>query len=381
MSEAGWLLLLLFLGCCSLITVAVLWRPFTLAQHQRFSRTPYHLTSSNTTLLPSEEKAADETVDWLELLITALHLLVIGHSRGGKTSVIHELALRWVKQGYRVLVCDLDAAPGLWVGCDVYGYGNDSTAINSALLELGTEVERRRTLRGNGTRRSFPPLYIIIDEYQDVTRSKDCPTARELVEDILRRGGKLDIHLTLGVQDKQVKTMGFEGQGDLRRNFTFILEVRKDRAEKRWAKISEGSDEKAVQTYLIPSLPDLDQLVEQAQTNLSPIPHSDIAQEQEIAPILSSEEIAHITLAIARGIHTKTSIVKSMPGYSSRRHKLYAALYDTLAQAIQASSTTQHTTLESQAVALAEKPIVPAQLPNDQHIQHPEADQHPQSVL
>src|SRR5437867_1881356 len=84
------------------------------------------------------------------------------------------------------------AAAGLWPGCTVYGYANDLAAINQALVAIRAEVERRRTLRGSGQQRTFPPLYLVIDEYQDVGRAPACPLARSLVEDVLRRGGKLN---------------------------------------------------------------------------------------------------------------------------------------------------------------------------------------------
>jgi hypothetical protein len=201
---------------------------------------------------------------WLTQLGQALHLLVIDHSQGGKTTLIHDLARQLATAGNEVIVCDPDVAPGLWPGCKVYGYANDLAAIERALAEVRVEVERRRELRGMGRQRTFAPLYLVIDGYQDIGRVGGCPEARALVEDVLRRGGKLNVHLIIGVQDKQVKTMGFEGQGDLRRNFTSIAEVRADRGGHRWATVSTPVDEDSTATYEVPQLPDLEQLLEAA---------------------------------------------------------------------------------------------------------------------
>lgn len=194
-------------------------------------------------------------VDWIGALVGALHLLVIGHSRGGKTTLIHDLAQRRRQRGERVIVCDLDAARGQWPGCEVHGYANDIKAVRAALSIVGAEWERRNSLRAAGVR-AFDRLTLIIDEYADVAED-----ARELVERILRRGGKLEIRLVVGVQDKQVKTMGFEGQGDLRKNFAYVVEVRRDAAGRRWASLQENGEGPAT-TYAVPMLPDPEALIE-----------------------------------------------------------------------------------------------------------------------
>jgi energy-coupling factor transporter ATP-binding protein EcfA2 len=199
---------------------------------------------------------------WMQDVRQVLHLLVIGHSGGGKTSLIHALAVAYAAEKHRVIVCDPDAAPGLWSACDVYGNGDNFSAITLALHGIKTEVAKRRDLRGQGARRSFEPIYVVIDEYQDVVNK--CEGARALVEDILRRGRKLDIHLIIGVQDKAVKTMNFEGQGDLRRNFSWIIEVRKTGDNLRTARLSDPNDDTKTVTHIVPRLPDLDKLVEEA---------------------------------------------------------------------------------------------------------------------
>lgn len=209
----------------------------------------------------AEPVAIEDDGAWLDRLVRALHLLFIGHTGGGKTTLVHWLATRRAELGARVIVCDPDAAPGLWPGCEVYGYGNDFTAINKALGMVAQEVERRRKLRGSGQQRQFPPLHLVIDEYQDT--ATDCPLAKELVEDVLRRGRKLGVHLVIGVQDKLVKTMGFEGKGDLRKNFSYVVELRKDKSDQRWATLTATGDDEGV-TYRVPDLPDPEKLIEQS---------------------------------------------------------------------------------------------------------------------
>jgi hypothetical protein len=227
------------------------------------------LDTDSPALTGSQTLQALDSETWLAALLQAAHLLFVGHSRGGKTTLVHELATRLALAGMRVIVGDPDAAPGLWLGCAVYGYGNDFAAISAVLKTIDIEMERRRDLRGHGVQRSFEPFYLVLDEYRDVAQY--CDEARALVEDMLRRGGKLDMHLLIGVQDKQVKTMGLEGQGDLRRNFTWMVEVRRDSAGQRWVTLTDPNDEDTALTYRMPQLADLDALVEAAASRLGAV--------------------------------------------------------------------------------------------------------------
>jgi len=353
---------------------AAVWVSNHREHRQRAARRPTPYPPSPSTTM-SSSRGSDTA--WLTELTKALHLLVIGHSQGGKTTLIHELACRLASAHIKVIVCDPDAAPGLWPGCHVSGYANDLVAIDRALGDVRAEVERRRALRGSGRQRTFAPLYLVIDEYQDIGRAGECPTARPLVEDVLRRGGKLNIHLIIGVQDKQVKTMGFEGQGDLRRNFTYIVEVRADRGGHRWAMVTTPADEEATATHEVPLLPNLERLIE-AAPRLSAAAMLDaqsatasavISREMPATSAVTSrempendaenlrsaethfpasagdftvseaafsfEEIAQIAAMIARGGKGKTEIVQSMPGYSGRKYRAYAAYYDRVHEAIE----------------------------------------------
>jgi hypothetical protein len=202
---------------------------------------------------------AAPAADVLGVLDESLHALLIGYSGGGKTTLMHELAQRWTQRA-SVLVCDPDAAPGLWAGCDVAGAGDDYEGIGAALARVGQLVATRRRARAAGVR-TFAPLYVCIDEYQDVARNVE--QARAVVEDVLRRGRKLGVHLVIGVQDKAVKTLGFEGQGDLRRNFTWIAELRQRADGTREARLQANGDGGWV-TLPVPELPDLDALIDQA---------------------------------------------------------------------------------------------------------------------
>lgn len=198
----------------------------------------------------------DERPELLVTLDEQPHRLIIGHTRGGKTTLIHELATSWAQRGERVLVGDPDAAPGLWPGCEVRGYGDDVESIGELLNVVQAEVEGRRLARAQGVRR-FEPLHLVIDEAHDVLPALD--GGLELFEDVARRGGKLNIRMTVGVQDKQVKTLGLEGKSALLRNFC-TADVMKNREGRRVAVLRDP--ETGQKTSMpIPQLTDPESLI------------------------------------------------------------------------------------------------------------------------
>jgi hypothetical protein len=198
----------------------------------------------------------------MTLLADALHNLVIGHTGGGKTTLYHALTAMWVKRAKRepdpakqglVVVLDPDAAIGLWPGCKVYGRGSNYDLIDKVAVNIGRLFDRRNKLYAEGAE-DFPPLYVVIDEYAAVTANTQY--VKPVVEQILRRGRKLNIHLMLGVQDKQMKTMDMKGQTDLMQNFTYIVQALKDhKTGERKLVIADGYGGNK-QEFVTPRLPD-----------------------------------------------------------------------------------------------------------------------------
>jgi hypothetical protein len=204
-----------------------------------------------------------------EELIPALestpHRLIIGHTRGGKTTLVHHLATSWARQGERVLVADPDAAPGLWPGCTVTGHGDDLESITRMLEEVKVEVAARRKARAQGTRQ-FPPLHLVIDEAQDVLPAIE--GGLELFEDIARRGGKLNIRMTVGVQDKQVRTLGLQGKSEVLRNLQ-VADVLKNREGQRMAVIRDAETGQKI-SLAIPDLPNPERLIRPVEPQTTP---------------------------------------------------------------------------------------------------------------
>jgi hypothetical protein len=216
--------------------------------------TPSVATPSVATPSVATLPATDDNL--VETLESTPHRLIIGHTRGGKTTLIHHMATSWAAAGERVLVGDPDAAPGLWPGCEVRGAGDDVASIGELLAIVAGEVSERRTQRAAGVRR-FAPLHLVIDEAQDVLPA--LPGGLELFEDVARRGGKLNIRMTVGVQDKQVKTLGLKGKSELLRNLQ-VADVMKAPDGRRVAILRDGETGARI-TVPIPQLRDPETLI------------------------------------------------------------------------------------------------------------------------
>jgi energy-coupling factor transporter ATP-binding protein EcfA2 len=220
--------------------------------------------------------------DWIEMVLRSLHLLVIGHTNGGKTTLLHFLAGKWIERGNRVIVCDLDAGKGQWPGCEVFGAGDDLNGARKALLLAKKIFTHRNKLRAQNGRRVFDPIYVIIDEYADVAH-----ISKEVCERLLRRGRKLNIHLIMGVQDKNVKTLKFEGQGTLREQFTYIVSMQIGTNGVRTATITNEVEDGEV-VHVTPTMPDPDSFiiadpVVEADTAAEKLTELDLTQSEEAA--------------------------------------------------------------------------------------------------
>jgi len=186
------------------------------------------------------------------------HRLIIGHTRGGKSTAMHAMTAHWRRQGHPVVVCDPDAARGQWPGCQVAGYNEDYAGIARALSAAGAEFRRRSAAYVEG-QRDFTPFHVVIDEVQEVFR--EVPPSKAAVETFARRGAKRGIFVTLGTQDNHVDSLGLDSAAVLQNFIT--AELRKDKDGRRVATVYRGNaarrrDER---TFPVPQLPDPKQYI------------------------------------------------------------------------------------------------------------------------
>src|SRR5262249_4942627 len=146
--------------------------------------------------------------NWIQALVNAFHVLIVGGTRGGETVLAHEIAecRAATDEGY---VIDPDNPPGMWPFAPMgVGGGEDFDEADRLLAWFETVIAERRQERRDG-RRKFAPITLVISELGAVMLG--CPKARPMFEEIVRRGAKLGIRLVADVQDSQVKTLNLTG--------------------------------------------------------------------------------------------------------------------------------------------------------------------------
>lgn len=162
-------------------------------------------------------------VEWIRLLVErSIHLLLIGGTGEGKTSLAKLLLVLRINIGHRVIVIDPDAARDTWGDLEVIGAGDDFESIDMMFLSLLEEQRLRGEKRSKGTEEEslFQPLTIVVDEVPSL--QIHCSTWKAFFEQVGSRGRKREMYLILLTQSNRVGSLGIEGRGDLRENFTKV---------------------------------------------------------------------------------------------------------------------------------------------------------------
>ncbi len=198
--------------------------------------------------------------DIVEYLAGRWHVFLVGYTRGGKTVLLHSIARNRAAAGASVMVCDADAITGRYPGYRCVGAGDNYDTIGAAINLLWRETEKRRKQRAAGQRR-FPELWFLCDEVHDV--KAEIEGAWVVLESVIRRGAKLNMHVVIATQDDQVETLGLHGKSKLLKNLT-KAEAMLDEAGRRIAVVGKGV------TWEVPDLPNPDDTVTRtSQTGLT----------------------------------------------------------------------------------------------------------------
>jgi hypothetical protein len=152
--------------------------------------------------------------------------LIVGVQDAGKSTLLRYLAddARAIS---RVAIVDPHTYNGKWpAGCDVIGAGRDFGAIDRALGALLAMMNSRyqRMAQGHSDRCNETPVTVIVDEWLAIARF--CPGAREAIVTLLSESRKAAMRVYVACHSDSVKSLGLDGQGDLRDGFeVYHLEV------------------------------------------------------------------------------------------------------------------------------------------------------------
>jgi hypothetical protein len=157
--------------------------------------------------------------EWRLQAVKAHHLLVIGSTGSGKTTLVR--ALLTGKRG-AVLILDPKNRPGKWGGIEAIGLDDQAeyTRIEQALQRVLHELRQRQRALNEG-HDDFTPLTVVVDEAPDV--AEECPTFPTVFKRVGSLGRELHISLIVLSQRRSVKALDISGDGEARDNFTKIL--------------------------------------------------------------------------------------------------------------------------------------------------------------
>lgn len=168
---------------------------------------------------PSQAPALVPWRQWRIRAVKAHHLLIIGNTDSGKTTLAR--ALLTGKRG-AIIVLDPKNRPGKWGDIAAIGLDDDAgySQIERALQHVLTELRRRQRALNDGSD-DFTPLAVVVDEAPDV--ADEAPSFATVFKRVGSVGRELNISLIALSQRHTVKALGISGDGQARDNFTKIL--------------------------------------------------------------------------------------------------------------------------------------------------------------
>jgi hypothetical protein len=157
--------------------------------------------------------------EWRVQAVKAHHLLVIGSTGSGKTTLVRALLVG--KRG-AVLILDPKTRPGKWGGIEAIGLDDQAeySHIEQALQRVLHELRQRQRALNEG-HDDFTPLTVVVDEAPDV--ASECLAFPPVFKRVGSLGRELHISLIVLSQRRSVKALDISGDGEARDNFTKIL--------------------------------------------------------------------------------------------------------------------------------------------------------------
>jgi hypothetical protein len=144
------------------------------------------------------------------------HILVVGHTGGGKSVLVRAFVKNLVDMGDQVVALDPDAAPRHYPA-HVHLI-NDDEQWGEAIAAVAAIFAERNEAYREGPER-FATFWLVADECQELLAVDG---VLQTIERIIRRGRKLNMRVLLAVQDSQVKTLGLERKSALLVNLSRV---------------------------------------------------------------------------------------------------------------------------------------------------------------
>lgn len=189
--------------------------------HALFSSQP--LTRVQVPALPSGEPSTGTPLVtphalWFPKAVNALHLVLVGESGAGKSTMARAIVSESLKVG-DVAIVDPHGRSTDWFGLKVVGAGRNYHEIDQFFKGTLANMSNRYKQYEIG-QNDFTRLTIVIDETTSIAQK--CEMWQQFFSDVSCEGRKVEIRLIVLIHGKGVRTLNLEGQGDLRHNLQFI---------------------------------------------------------------------------------------------------------------------------------------------------------------
>ena len=182
------------------------------------SLTALHVPELTALPAPIDDSPLIAHAVWFPKAVNALHLIAIGESGSGKSTLARAIVSESSKIG-DVVCIDPHGRSNDWLGLKVVGSGRDYEGIDQFMRATLATMSKRYKEYETG-RNDFDRLTIVIDETTSIAQK--CDNWQQFFSDVSCEGRKVEIRLIVLIHGKGVKTLGLEGQGDLRHNLQFI---------------------------------------------------------------------------------------------------------------------------------------------------------------
>jgi hypothetical protein len=170
------------------------------------------------TVAPVRALSFQETFGHLQ---RAIHLMIVGPTNAGKSTAAMAVLYGRYRAGEKIIILDPHADPDTWGGLSVVGAGRDYEAIDEAMERLLVEMSDRYQRKANRDT-DYPAITVFIDEWPSI--QLHCKkTAARFMPEMAQEARKVNIRLVILTQSDQVESLGIQGKGDVRENFTMLL--------------------------------------------------------------------------------------------------------------------------------------------------------------
>lgn len=199
-------------------------------------------TTGQTKLLasgPMSVVVPSTPLDLLILLDRAERVLIKGASDAGKTELLRHVAQR----SGGTFVIDPHFTPGVWPVTDnhIIGAGRNYPAIDEFLSRLMVELNNRYRRRAVGDT-NFKPITLIVDEFQSIR--EECDQAGKILSTLIRESRKVGCRLFIGSHSELVKSLGLDGQGDIREGLLIVRLGFDQITRQRTCRVDDGNGER-----------------------------------------------------------------------------------------------------------------------------------------